>query len=175
MKIRDITVPKISSSIYLIRGQKVLFDRDLAVLYGVPTKVLIQAVKRNHERFTADFMFQLNWDEAKNSRSQFVTLKRSTRGKNLKYRPYVFTEQGIAMLSSVLRSKTAARVNIAIMRAFVRLREILSTNKQLAYKLDELESKIEKHDERIRDIIQAIRELASSREDRAKRPIGFHA
>ncbi len=108
----------------------------LAKLYGVATKVLLQAVKRNKERFPEDFMFQLTWEEVENSRSQIVTLK---HGRNIKYPPYAFTEQGVSMLSSVLRSKQAIQVNIAIMRAFVRLREILLTHKDLAAKIEVLE------------------------------------
>ena len=147
----------IERRIFLIRDQKVMLDADLADLYGVPTKVFNQAVKRNKERFPDDFMFHLTWTEAQIfSRSQFVTLK---RGQNIKYRPYAFTEQGVAMLSSVLNSKRAIQVNIVIMRAFVKLREILSTHKQLARQLEELERKYQKHDKAIKAIFDAIREL----------------
>ena len=143
-------------------------------------KVLTQAVKRNSERFPEDFMFQLNWEEAELLRSQFVTLKPkkkgiiSQRGKHIKYLPYAFTEQGVAMLSSVLRSKRAIHVNIAIMRAFVKLKQILSTHKDLIYKLNELERKIEKHDAQITAIFSAIHRLMIQ-ESRPKRKIGFHA
>jgi hypothetical protein len=134
-----------------------MLDRDLAELYGVQTRALVQAVKRNLKRFPEDFMFQLTWDEAEQlSRSQFVILK---RGKNIKYLPYAFTEQGVAMLSSVLHSDQAIEVNIAIVRAFVRLREILSTHKDLARKLDELERKLGKHDDKFAVIFEAIRQL----------------
>jgi len=132
----------IEQHILLVREQKVILDRDLAELYGVSTKILNQAVKRNKDRFPVDFMFQLTenesriWIEFKNSRSQFVTLK---RGKNMKYRPHAFTEHGILMTSSVLKSKRAVAVNIAIMRTFVRLRQMLSSNKDLDRKLQELE------------------------------------
>ena len=160
----------IERKIYLIRGQKVMLSTHLAKLYGVKTKVLIQAVKRNIKRFPKDFMFQLSWEEAQSSRSQFVTLK---KGQNIKYLPYAFTEQGVAMLSSVLNSERAIQVNIAIMRAFVKLREILSTHKELAYKLKELETKIEKHDEEIIAIFEAIRQLMAPPPEKPKPRIGF--
>ena len=161
----------ISQKIYLIRGHKVMISTDLSILYGVATKVLLQAVKRNIERFPSDFMFKLSWEESAISRSQFVTLK---HGKNIKYLPYAFTEQGVSMLSSVLRSKKAIQVNIAIMRAFVKLRQILSTNKELAHKLKKLEQKIEKHDTEIQAIFEAIRQLMKPLVQ-PKRRIGFHA
>jgi len=123
----------IEHRIYFIRNHKVMLDLDLAVLYGVETRVLNQAVKRNWERFPDDFMFQLTQKEAQNLRSQIVISKRGGR----RYLPYAFTEQGVAMLSSVLRSKRAIRVNIAIMRTFVRLRQILATRKELAQKLED--------------------------------------
>ena len=126
----------VEKKLIMIRGHKAM---HLAELYGVKTKVLMQAIKRNIERFPEDFMFQLTWEETKSLRSQFVTLKRvevvdSGQGKHIKYIPYALTEQGVAMLSSFLRSKRAVQVNIAIMRAFVKLREILSTHKELAHK-----------------------------------------
>ncbi len=161
---------KIALQIRYLRGQKVLLDRDLAILYEVAPKVLNQAVKRNAERFPSDFMFQLNATEANASRSQSVTLK---KGQNIKYRPYAFTEQGVAMLSSVLRSERAVQVNIAIMRAFVKLREALDTNRELAKKFSELEERVGKHDDAIAAIIDAIRQLMAP----AKKPtpeIGFH-
>ena len=160
----------IQNCIYLIRGKKVMMDKDLARLYGVETKALLQAVKRNPERFPADFMFQLEWAEAKTSRSQIVTLK---KGSNLKYRPYAFTEQGIAMLSSVLRSKQAILVNIAIMRVFVKLRDLLASNRELSVKLGELEKKLSKHDHEIQNIFHVIRKLMTPPEN-PKRRIGFH-
>ncbi|MEW6040131.1 MAG: ORF6N domain-containing protein [Elusimicrobiota bacterium] len=166
----------IEKKIFLIRGHKVMLSPHLSELYGVKTKVLVQAVKRNIERFPEDFMFQLTWEEAKSLRSQFVTLKDKTtissRGQHIKYLPYAFTEQGVAMLSSVLRSKRAIQVNIAVMRAFVKLREILSTHKELAHRLDQLERKIEKHDTEIKTIFEAIRQLMSP-PTKPKRPIGF--
>jgi ORF6N domain len=121
----------------LIRGQKVLLDKDLAELYGVPTRALVQAVKRNIKRFPQDFMFQLNSHEAEDLRSQIVTSKKGRGGR--RYAPYAFTEQGVAMLSGVLHSPRAIGVNVAIMRTFVRLREILATHKELARKLEQLD------------------------------------
>lgn len=162
----------IASKILLLRGKKVMLDRNLAGLYGVTTGNLNKAVKRNIERFPEDFMFQLTKDEAKTLRFQFGSLK---RGQHPKYLPYVFTEQGVAMLSSVLRSKRAIQVNIAIMRVFVRLKEILYNHKELACKLNELERKIEKHDEEICSIFEAIRQLMTPPPEIPKRRIGFHA
>jgi len=164
-----ISVEVIEKKILLIRGQKVILDRDLAELYGVEVKQLKRQVKRNIDRFPTDFMFQLSKEEHESLRRQFGTLK---RGKHSKYLPYSFTEQGVAMLSSVLNSKRAIKVNIEIMRAFVRLREILSTHKELAHKLTELERKIGKHDEEIKVIFEAIRQLMMPPE-KPKRKIGF--
>jgi phage regulator Rha-like protein len=159
----------IERKIYLIRSEKVMLSSDLAELYGVQPKVLIQAVKRNIERFPEDFMFQLSNQEVFNLKSQIVT---SSWGGVRRANPYAFTEQGVAMLSSILRSKQAVQVNIAIMRAFVKLREMLSTNKELAHKLAQLERKIEKHDDEIKLIFDAIRELMRPPEPK-KRKIGF--
>ena len=145
----------IERKIYLIRGHKVMFDKDLASLYGIGTRDLNKAVTRNLDRFPGDFMFQLTEREAQNLMFQIGT---SSWGGTRKL-PRVFTEQGVAMLSSVLRSKRAIHVNIAIMRAFVRLKAVLSTHKELAHKLKELEGKIEKHDEDIKSIFEAIRQL----------------
>ena len=164
-----VPVEVIEGKIYLIRGQKVMLDSDLAELYGVETFNLNKAVKRNIERFPQDFMFQLTREEYNSLRFQFGILK---RGQHSKYLPYAFTEQGVAMLSSVLRTKRAVQVNIAIMRAFVKLREILSTHKELAHKLAELEQKIEKHDEEIKAVFDAIRQLMAPLEPK-KRKIGF--
>jgi hypothetical protein len=170
----------VENKIYLIRGQKVMLDKDLAKLYGVPAKRLNEQVKRNIKRFPEDFMFKLTKQESENlicekealsSRSQIATLK---QGQNIKYLPYVFTEQGVAMLSSVLNSDRAIEVNITIMRAFVKLRQILSTHKELAHKLTELERKIEKHDEDICAIFEAIRRLMAPPPEPPKRRIGFH-
>lgn len=158
----------IERKILLIRRHKVMLDKDLAGLYRVPTKVLIQAVKRNIPRFPPDFMFQLTPKEMVNLRSQIVTSSWGGR----RYLPYAFTEQGVAMLSSVLRSKRAILVNIAIMRTFVKLREILSTHKELAHKLSQLERKIEKHDKEIRTIFDAIRQLMAPPKKPSRR-VGF--
>ncbi|MBI5480786.1 MAG: ORF6N domain-containing protein [Deltaproteobacteria bacterium] len=145
-----------SRPILLVRGHKVMLDADLAALYGVETRALVQAVKRNLDRFPEDFMFQLMADEVAGLRSQTVILEKAGRGQHRKYLPYAFTEQGVAMLSSVLRSERAVRVNIEIMRAFVRLREILSSHADLARKLAALERK---YDRRFRAVFDAIRAL----------------
>lgn len=163
----------IENRIFVIRGLKVMISAHLAELYGVETKALNQAVKRNAKRFPRDFMFQLTWEELEAaSRSQIVTLNKA-RGENVKYLPYAFTEQGVSMLSSVLNSERAIQVNITIMRAFVKIREILSTHKELAAKLRELENKVSMHDSDILKIFEAIRQLMSTPEP-AKRRIGFH-
>jgi phage regulator Rha-like protein len=163
----------IEEKIFIIRGHKVMLDKDLAKLYGVPIKRLNEQVKRNLKRFPDDFMFQLSWEEAQSLRSQFATLN-SKRGEHRKYLPYAFTEHGVAMLSSVLNSERAIQVNIAIMRAFGKLREILSTHKELAHKLRELEHKVGKHDEEIQLIFTAIRQLMEPPPEPPKRRIGFH-
>jgi hypothetical protein len=154
-------------SILLLRGEKVILDADIAALYGVETKVLIQAVKRNIERFPADFMFQLNGEEFANLRSQSVT---SSFWGGRRYAPYAFTEHGVAMLSSVLRSKRAIQVNIEIMRTFVNLRRFLATNKALAKKLEELE---QKYDAQFKVVFDALQSLLA-RPKRQRTPIGFH-
>ena len=157
---------RIEKIILTVRGQRVMMDADLATLYGVTTKALNQAVKRNLARFPRDFMFQLTDEEADALRSQIVTSKR--RGGR-QYRPYVFTEQGVAMLSSVLRSERAIQVNIAIMRAFVRLRELIGSNKILSRRLAELEKK---YDAQFRVVFEAIRELMAEPASKPRR-IGF--
>jgi phage regulator Rha-like protein len=169
----------IENKILLIRRQKVLLSTHLANLYGVQPKVLMQAMKRNIKRFPEDFMFQLNWKEAESLRSQIVTLNKtahtgSKRGRHIKYLPYAFTEQGVAMLSSVLNSERAIQVNIIIMRTFVKIRQILSTHKELAYKLTELEQKTAKHDIEIKVIFDAIKQLMASPSEEKKPRIGFH-
>jgi hypothetical protein len=158
---------RIRKSILLIRGQKVILDRDLADLYGVETRVVKQAVRRNIKRFPKDFMFELSKEEFDDWRSQFVTSNGDKMG--LRYRPMAFTEQGVAMLSSVLNSERAIQVNIAIMRVFVRLREMLATHKQLARKLAELEQHLESHDQQIQSIFEAIRQLMTPPDTRRKR------
>jgi hypothetical protein len=154
---------RIDRAIFFMREQKVMLDKDLASLYGVTTSAFVQAVKRNLSRFPADFMFQLSWEEVDCLRSQTVILNspaaqppKLRRGQHRKYRPYAFTEQGVAMLSSVLRSERAVRVNIEIMRAFVRMRQILATNADLARKLNALEKK---YDNQFKIVFDAIREL----------------
>ena len=163
-----IPVERIERTILRLRGHNVMLDADLAALYQVDVKVLNQAVKRNRERFPLDFMFQLTTEEAASLRSQIVTLE-SGRGRHRKYLPYAFTEQGVAMLSSVLRSARAVRVNIEIMRAFVRLRQMLQSNAELAKKLDELEAK---YDAQFKVVFQAIRELMTPA-PAPRRRIGF--
>jgi hypothetical protein len=158
----------VENKIYFVRGQKVMLDADLAKLYGVAPKVFNQAVKRNIKRFPPDFMFQLDSDEHDSLRSQIVTLKKG-RGKHRKYLPYVFTEQGISMLSSVLNSERAILVNIEIMRAFVRLRKMLASNAQLARKIRALENK---YDEQFRIVFEAIYKLMEVPEKK-KGKIGF--
>ncbi len=165
----SIAVEVIATRIREIRGKRVILGRDLAKLYGVAAKALNQAVKRNIKRFPSDFMFRISWEEVKSSRSQIVTLK---HGQNIKYLPYAFTEQGVAMLSSVLNSERAIQVNILIMRAFTKLREILLTHKELAVKIAALEKKYAEHDETIKDIFEAIKRLLEL-PAKKKRIIGF--
>jgi hypothetical protein len=167
---KQLVIPaeRIEHAILLIRGQKVMLSADLAALYDVPVKVLNQAVKRNIERFPADFVFQLTRQEFGNLKSQFVT---SSWGGARRATPYAFTEQGVAMLSSVLKSPRAVQVNVEIMRAFVRLRQILATHAGLARKLAALESK---YDEQFRAVFEAIRELMTPPQPKKKR-IGFHS
>jgi hypothetical protein len=173
---------QVEERIFLIRGQKVMLDADLAMLYGVEARSLNQAVARNRQRFPADFMFQLSDVEYENIRSQFVTtsggkkressqtVMSSRKHRGRRYRPYAFTEQGVAMLSSVLRSPRAVQVNIAIMRAFVRLREMLMSNADLARKLLALENK---YDVQLRIVFDAIRELMDGPPPPPKPRIGF--
>jgi hypothetical protein len=169
MKNLLVTVPVegIRQSIYLIRDQRVILDRDLAELYEIPTKVLKQAVRRNPDRFPNDFMFVLNKDEFQFWRSQFVTSKQDRQG--LRYAPMAFTEQGVAMLSSVLSSPRAVQVNITIMRAFVQLRRMLASNTELSRKLNDLEKK---YDRQFKIVFDAIRQLMIPPTAKAK-PIGF--
>ena len=186
-----VPIERIAGAIHFLRGQRVLLDFDLAALYGVTTKVLNQARKRHQSRFPKDFMFRLTNEEVSILRSQFVTSRlqdlgnqpiRSTWSRGVtsskkhggfRYRPYAFTEQGVAMLSSILNSERAVRVNIAIMRAFVKLRGVLETNRELARKFAELERRVGKHDETIDAILEAIRQLMAPPE-KPRREIGFH-
>lgn len=158
----------VENLVYLVRGHKVMLDEDLARLYDVETRILTRAVRRNADRFPTDFMFQLLDQEVANLRSQIGISSSGYGGR--RYRPLVFTEQGIAMLSTVLRSKKAVRVNIEIMRAFVKLRAFISSNQELARKLAELE---QRYDRQFKVVFDAIRELMSPTEPPKKRRIGF--
>lgn len=185
-----VNVEMVAAKILVIRGKRVMLSNHLAQLYDVPVKVFTQAVKRNLERFPEDFMFQLTWEEVESSRSQFVTLNEPlgnkgdrmiSRGRNIKYLPYAFTEQGVAMLSSVLNSKRAIQVNIRIMRAFVKLREILLTHQDLAAKIEALELKYKNHDIKFTEydahiaaIFEAIKALMDPTPEPPKPKIGFH-
>lgn len=162
-------IPKerIINKIYWIRGTRVMFDVDLAELYEVETKVLNQAVKRNPDRFPNDFVFQLSEKEADAMRSQFVT---ASEKRNVRYRPYVFTEQGVAMLSSVLRSKRAVAMNIHIVRVFTRMREMLLTHKELREKIERME---QKYDKNFRVVFDALKEMLAMKEEEPRREIGF--
>ncbi len=167
----EIPLEQIEKSILLIRTEKVMLDADLADLYGVETRVLVQAVKRNIDRFPSDFMFQLSPRELEDWRSRIVISNPSAK-MALRRRPYAFTEHGVAMLSSVLRSPRAVQVNIEIVRAFVRLRRLLASHKALARKLDTLE---QKYDAQFKVVFDAIRQLmASPPESKKRRRMGFH-
>jgi len=159
----------IEKRIFLIRGHKVILSIDLAELYGVEPKVLNQAVKRNIERFPSDFMFQLTYQEFANLKSQIVT---SSWGGLRRAMPYAFSEHGAIMVASVLTSPRATEISVYVVRAFVRLREYLSSHKELAQKLTELEKKIETHDEAIQALIDAIRQLMTP-PDKTRRRIGY--
>jgi len=171
-----VPVEIIQSKIYLIRGHKVMLDKELAELYGVSTKRLKEQVRRNLKRFPGDFMLELTWEEAESLRSQIATLK---RGEHIKYLPYAFTEQGVAMLSSVLNSDRAIEINIQIMRVFTKLREMMISHKDLAHKIEDLErnfqEKFQEHDKKIILIFNAIKELLVDKEEVAKKrgPLGF--
>ena len=163
-----IPVERIYKSIYVIREHKILFDKDLAELYGVETKILTRAVRRNIKRFPQDFMFRLSSAEFKELRCQFGTSKQGRGGR--RYPPYAFTEQGVAMLSSVLRSKRAVEVNIAIMRTFVKLREILTTNTALRRKIESMERK---YDEQFKHVFRILSEMVMA-DPKPKTQIGYH-
>jgi hypothetical protein len=165
---------RIEASIVVVRGEKVLLDADLATFYGVTTRALNQAVKRNEARFPADFMFRVNAAEAAVlNRSQTVT--GSQKHRDPRYPPFAFTEQGVAMLSSVLRSGRAVAVNIEIMRAFVRVRKALAASAELARRLDELERRVGAHDEQLVHVVRAIRQIMEPPPTVKRRRIGFHA
>jgi hypothetical protein len=159
-----IPIERIAASIYFIRGQKVMVDSDLAALYSVETRVLVQAAKRNIVRFPEDFMFQLSKEEFATWRSQIVISNPGAK-KGLRYAPYAFTEHGVAMLSSVLRSETAVEVNIAIMRTFIRLRQVLATNEDLA-------RMVAKHDKQIAILFESLQKMLAP-PPLKKNPIGF--
>ena len=160
----------ISDRIHVIRGQKVMLDRDLAELYGVETKQIKRQVRRNLGRFPEDFMFELTMEEAESSRSQFGTLK---QGANIKYVPMAFTEQGVAMLSSVLNSEQAILVNIQIIRVFTRMREMLLSHQEILQKLEQLEGRVTGHDEEIQAIFDHLTELVAPA-TQPRKPIGFN-
>jgi len=164
----------IEADILRVRGVAVLLDTRLAELYGVATKVLLQAVRRNISRFPGDFCFQLTDQELGSLRSQFVTSKAGGKGGR-RYRPYVFTEQGVAMLSSVVRSPAAVNINIEIMRAFVRLRRAALVSQQLTRLVEDLSRRVDSHDGAIRSLVAAIEELVSAPPATKSRPIGFTA
>ena len=174
MSLELIAAPAIEKRIFVVRGRQVLLDEDLADLYGVETKRLVEQVKRNMERFPEDFMFQLSKDEEATLRSQIATSKSGRGGR--RYAPYVFTEQGVAMLSSVLRSKAAIAVNIEIMRTFVELRRITISYAALHERLETLEremtARLDGHDEQLEQIFKVLHQLISP-PPRPKRPIGF--
>lgn len=164
---------RIPESIIFLRGQRVILDRDLAAIYGVEARALNQAVKRNSDRFPEDFMFQLTREEAERSRSQIVILN-AARGHNVKYLPRAFTEHGAIQAANILNSPRAVEMSVYVVRAFVKLREVLASNKELARKLDQLERKLQTHDEAIVGILKAIRELTNSPTPK-RRGIGFTA
>jgi hypothetical protein len=169
----DVMMPDevVINKIYLIRGLKVMLDRDLAELYRVETRILNQAVKRNVERFPKDFMFQLTIEEWHSLRSQFVILNKS-RGRHPKYNPYAFTEQGVAMLSSVLKSPTAIQVNIQIIRIFTKMRQMFLTHKDILLKLEKLEKEVTESKQDIALIFQALKKLLTMPPEKRRR-IGF--
>ena len=169
---RTLIKKKITPLIHVVRGKRVMLDSDLAELYGVATKQLNRAVRRNEERFPEDFMFQLSDQEVTDLRCQIGTSSSSSYGGR-RYRPLAFTEQGVAMLSSVLQSKEAAVVNIQIIRAFVAMREFISTHTELARKLEQLEYRLGQHDEEIASMFEAIKQLMAPLPSGKKQRIGF--
>ncbi len=164
-------IAQLESVIYLIRGQRVMFDSDLAAIYGVTTKRLNEQVRRNISRFPEDFAFQLTAEELTNLRSQIAT---SSFHGGRRYRPWVFTEHGAIMLASVLNSDIAVQASVRVVRAFVRLREMVAANAQLAAKLEELERRLDSHDEAIVDLFAALKQLLEPPEPPKRREIGFH-
>ena len=168
----SIRTEQIEQTIKVVRGQRVMLDSDLAALYRVTTKRLNEQVRRNRERFPSDFAFQLTRQELANLRSQLATSNSGSGGR--RYLPLVFTEQGVAMLSSVLRSKTAITVNIAIMRAFVQVRQLLATPGELVAQLTKLAETVQLHDEQIKVITEVLRKMMEPPPEALKRRIGFH-
>lgn len=166
----EVAIPDeiVMDKIFLIRGKKVMLDRDLAALFGVPTKVFNQAVTRNSQRFPEDFMFRLSKEEFKDLRSQIVT----SNSGGTRYNPRVFTEQGVAMLASVLNSKQAIKVNIQIIRVFTRMREMLLTHKDLLLKIEQFEKRMDNHDKSIKQLFGYLKQLFPER-DNARNRIGF--
>jgi hypothetical protein len=165
------SLPNVADAIYLIRGQRVMLDSDLAAIYGVTTKRLNEQLRRNHARFPIDFAFQLKREELTNLRSQFAT---SSFYGGRRYLPWVFTEHGAIMLASVLNSDVAIQASVRVVRAFVRLREMIAGNAQLAAKLAELERRLDSHDQAIAQLFAAIRHLLESPSQTKRREIGFH-
>jgi ORF6N domain len=175
-KLQPIPVEVIGSKIFVFRERRVMLDRDLAALYGVPVKRLNEQVKRNSDRFPDEFLFQLTLEEGRavlDSRSQIATL--NGRGGNIKYRPFAFTEHGVVMAANVLRSKVAVRASIQVVRAFVHLRQMLAANQDLARKIEAIERKVGKHDADLKAVLRAMRNLLQEppMPVPAKRPIGF--
>ena len=164
-------ITNLESAVHLIRGQRVMFDSDLAAIYQVTTKRLNQQVKRNRSRFPEDFAFQLTAKDIENLRSQFATSKRKG---GRRYLPWVFTEHGALMLASVLNSEIAVQASVRVVRAFVRLREMVAANAQLAAKLEELERRFDSHDEAIANLFAALKQLVAPSEQPKRREIGFH-
>jgi len=174
---RSLPVPPvrdIARTILVLRGHRVLLDEDLAALYGVTTKRLNEQVRRNASRFPADFMFQLTEQEQQSLRSHFATSKTPSGRGGRRYLPYAFTEHGAIMAASILNSPRAVEVSVYVVRAFVRLRELLASNRELARRFAQLEARLDKHDEAIAAILSAIRELMNPPESK-RRPIGFTA
>jgi hypothetical protein len=172
---KDVTKSAIDAQIHVIRGVSVMLDSDLADLYGVTVKALLQAVRRNRNRFPADFMFPISVQEVTRLRSQTVTSKLAERRGGRRYQIHAFTEQGVAMLSSILRSETAVRVNIEIMRAFVRLRRAAMVSEKVMALVEDLSKRVDVHDAVITDIVESIRQMVEGPGSGRARPIGFTA
>lgn len=167
-----VPIERIAHRILLVRGRKVLLDAELAALYGVSTKRFNEQVRRNAARFPEDFMFRLSANEWDSLRSQFATLK-AGRGQHRKYLPLVFTEHGAIMAATILNSPRATQVSVYVVRAFVRLRELLASNKELARRLEQLEKKLDSHDQVIGGLVRMIRDLTAPGQPASSRPIGF--